>query len=102
MSVGAPNVRAMTNLVLRELPESLLRELRAAHLTNTDGSTDREIALEAGGPLMRALFRAEAELLVADALAMESGTWVPREPAERRHDALLLVLQRLRYLQQAA
>ncbi|WP_375497883.1 hypothetical protein [uncultured Jatrophihabitans sp.] len=92
----------MTNLVLRELPESLRRELQQAQLTTPQDSAHREIALEAGGPLMRALFRAEAELLVADALAMESGTWVPREPDERRHDALLLVLQRLRYLSEAA
>ena len=94
-------MRAMTNLVLRELPESLLRELGRAKLGGHGGS-DVELELEPNGPLMRALFRAEAELLVADALAMEAGTYLPREPGERRHDALLLVLQRVRNVQQAA
>ncbi|WP_375482006.1 hypothetical protein [uncultured Jatrophihabitans sp.] len=93
----------MTNLVLRELPESLRRELGRVDLTRRGGrSPDVEVVLDAGGPLMRALFRAEAELLVADALAMESGTYVARDPDERRHDALLLVLQRLAYVEAAA
>ncbi len=93
-------MRGMTNLVLRELPESLLRELQRCDLRRRDA--DVELALEAQGPLMRALLRAEAELLVADALAMEAGTYVERDPGERRHDALQLILQRLRHVQQAA
>lgn len=91
----------MTNLVLRELPESLLRELGRAELSGRDDN-DLDLELEPNGPLMRALFRAEAELLVADALAMEAGTYEPREPDERRHDALLLIVHRLRSVQQAA
>ncbi len=89
----------MTNLVLRELPESLLRELGSAQLSRPSaGQPDVQLTLEQGGPLMRALLRAEAELMVADALAMESGTYVHREPDERRHDAMLLILARLRCL----
>ena len=90
-------------MVLRELPESLLRELQRVELQpRRGGVTDFDLELEPRGPLMRAIFRAEAELLVADALAMEAGTYVDRTPDQRRHDALLLILHRLRYLQQAA
>jgi hypothetical protein len=93
----------MTNLVLRELPESLLREVAQVELTDRpDGGGDYFLELEPGGPLMRAIFRAEAELLVADALAMESGNYVPRDSDERRHDALLLILHRLRAVQRTA
>ena len=92
----------MTNLVLRELPESLLRELQRVDLRRRRDSADFDLELEPQGPLMRALFRAEAELLVADALAMEAGTYVWRDPGERRHDALLLILSRLRTGQLAA
>ena len=93
----------MTNLVLRELPESLLRELQRVELQpRRDSGADYDLELEPQGPLMRALFRAEAELLAADALAMEAGTYAERTPDQRRHDALLLILSRLRYVQQAA
>jgi hypothetical protein len=54
------------------------------------------------GPLIRALMRAEAELLVADAAAMQFGTYEERTPAQRRHDALLLIVHRLREHARAA
>ena len=93
----------MTNLVLRELPESLRRELQEAQVIHRrKGSADVDLVIEGSGPLMRALLRAEAELMVADALAMEAGTYVHRTTDERRHDALQLIFARLRGVQQTA
>ncbi|MGH8859945.1 MAG: hypothetical protein ACRDVG_01715 [Jatrophihabitantaceae bacterium] len=48
---------------------------------------------DGSGPFLRAMYRAEAELLRADADAMADGTYEHRTPAQRRHDALLLIVE---------
>ena len=47
------------------------------------------------GPLVRAMYRAEAELLLADAESMSLGVHVHRTPEQRRCDAFCLVFVRL-------
>jgi hypothetical protein len=47
------------------------------------------------GPFLRALFRAEAELLTADADALAAGRWTYRTPEQRRADAFVLMAERL-------
>jgi hypothetical protein len=54
------------------------------------------------GALARALMRAEAELLVADALAMKVGTYEDRTPDQRLADARLLIFHRLEEVTRAA
>ena len=51
--------------------------------------------MPAGGPLLRALFRAEAELLLDDVAAMVAGDWEYRTQEERSADAFVLLTQRL-------
>ena len=50
---------------------------------------------EEAEPLGRALMRLEAELLVADAAALGTSGHEERTPPQRRHDALLLLAQRI-------
>jgi hypothetical protein len=87
------------NLILGEAAGDIARELERfeAHLAG-QGSFE----IEPNGPLQRALMRAEAELLVADALAMRVGTYEARTDGARRHDALLLVVSRMAGHQRAA
>lgn len=87
------------NLILGETAGEIARELERfeAHLS---GQGDFE--MEPNGPLARALMRAEAELLVADALAMRVGTYQERSDGARRHDALLLVVSRMAEARRAA
>lgn len=87
------------NLILGETADEVARELTRfeAHLAG-QGSFE----IEPNGPLQRALMRAEAELLVADALAMRVGTYEPRTDGARRHDALLLVVSRMAEFRRAA
>jgi hypothetical protein len=47
------------------------------------------------GPLLRAIFRAEAELLLADASAMAAGAWAWRDPDQRCAAAFMLVVDRI-------
>jgi hypothetical protein len=84
---------------LGEAAGDIARELERfeSHLAGQGG-----FEMEPDGPLTRALMRAEAELLVADALAMQVGTYVPRTDGARRHDALLLVVSRLAEARRAA
>jgi hypothetical protein len=42
-----------------------------------------------GGPFRRAMMRAEAELLLEDAEALQSGTYEDRTPEQRAADALV-------------
>lgn len=79
-------------LIFGETADELGREL-ARFEGHLDGTFD--LAIEAEGPFMRALLRAEAELLVADALAMQVGTYTERTPNERRADALAFVISRM-------
>jgi hypothetical protein len=51
--------------------------------------------MQADGPLWRAILRVEAELLLADADAMASGTYAARTPNQRRADAFVLVAERI-------
>ena len=73
-----------------------------------EDADDIRRALHAGapadptGPLTRALLRAEAELLAADAAAMAFGTYVERPARRRRLDALDLVVHRLEEPSRAA
>jgi hypothetical protein len=46
------------------------------------------------GALMRAVYRCKAELLLADAEAMRSGAYRPREHDQRHQDAAVLALMR--------
>jgi hypothetical protein len=50
--------------------------------------------MRADGPLVRALYRAEAELLLADATDMADGRYVGRTPEQRRADAFLELVSR--------
>jgi hypothetical protein len=60
-----------------------------------DGRAEVTGRMSADGALMRALCRAEAELLLADADAMAAGTYRGRTPDQRRADAFVLVAERL-------
>lgn len=59
-----------------------------------DGGMEIEFALdaEAGAPFMRAMRRAEAELLLEEASAIGGGRSAPRTPDERCSDAFLRVI----------
>jgi len=46
------------------------------------------------GSAVRAIFRATAELLVADAAAMAAGSYQPRTTKERHHQAFLMLIER--------
>jgi hypothetical protein len=87
------------NLILGETVDDLARELTRFEV-HMDGRGTFE--LEPNGPMLRALMRAEAELLVADALAMRVGTYEQRTDSERRYDALLLVVSRMAESRRAA
>jgi hypothetical protein len=92
-----------SNLILGESADEICQALLGLDLAvRADGTSTLKGAVEPGGPLVRALMRAEAELLVADALAMRVGTYLDRTPAQRRHDALMLVMHRVRELGRAA
>jgi hypothetical protein len=54
-----------------------------------------ELPPETGNPLFRALMRTEAALLRKDAKALGSPDYEDRTPAQRRHDALILLVQRI-------
>jgi hypothetical protein len=45
--------------------------------------------------MMRALCRAEAELLIEERRAMSEGRYRPRSPEQRRTDAAILVIRQL-------
>lgn len=77
------------NWVLGERADELMDDLRPGNGVPT-------------GPMTRALLRAEAELMVADAAAMQFGTYRPRTVEQRRADALALVRHRLGEVAQAA
>jgi hypothetical protein len=62
---------------------------------STDGQIEIRGEMPMDGPLSRALFRAEAELLLDDVDAMTAGTWEYRTQAERGADAFVLLTQRL-------
>jgi hypothetical protein len=83
--------------VLGEHGDELVAELLELTFTFPPG----ELALIHGpvpidGAVMRALHRAEAELLVADAEAMRAGAYRHRTPGQRRADDFVLVFERLR------
>lgn len=60
-----------------------------------DGTTTVSGRLQMNGPLWRAVLRAEAELLLADADAMAAGRYETRTQDQRRNDAFVLVAERL-------
>jgi hypothetical protein len=85
-----------SNLIMGESADDIVTEMRQMKLSKyADGSGQLDGAVDSEGPFVRALMRAEAELLVADAAAMSFGTYEDRTPDERRHDALLLILHRM-------
>jgi hypothetical protein len=47
------------------------------------------------GPLLRAMYRAEAELLLGDVEAMAAGIYEHRTPEQRRADAFVLLFERI-------
>jgi hypothetical protein len=87
----------LTRTVFGEQPKDVGAELTTLDFgaSATDGWVRVEGRIEGGGPLMRALLRAEAELLLDEAAAMAAGRWTPRDPGERRADAFVLVAERL-------
>lgn len=92
-----------TNRVFGELPQDIMNDWRDLTMEPGEGGLTRvDGSVSSLGPLVRAMFRAEAELLVADAAAMAFGTYVPREPEERRHDAFAVIGERLLAYLQAA
>jgi hypothetical protein len=60
-----------------------------------DGTATVSGRFQENGPLWRAILRAEAELLMADADAMAVGRYDARTPDQRRVDAFVLVAERL-------
>jgi len=85
-----------SNLIMGESADDIVTEMRQMNITKrVDGTARLDGAVDSEGPFVRALMRAEAELLVADAAAMSFGTYKDRTPDQRRHDALLLILHRM-------
>jgi hypothetical protein len=83
-------------IVLGEHIDDLGAELLALEWGDARGGMVRITGrLRSDGPLVRAMLRAEAELLIDDAQAMADGRRVDRTPAQRRADALVLVSHRL-------
>jgi hypothetical protein len=92
-----------SNLILGESADEICEALLGMDLQLRPRGTARlNGKVDATGPLVRALLRAEAELLVADALAMKVGTYEERTPAQRRADALMLVTHRTAEVTRAA
>ena len=60
-----------------------------------DGTATVSGRMRMNGPLWRAILRAEAELLLADADAMAAGRYEGRTQDQRRTDAFVLVAERL-------
>jgi hypothetical protein len=82
--------------VLGELLDDLAMALRSMDMrVKPDGWWEISGAMPADGPLVRALLRAEAELLNGDADDMAARRWTERTPAQRRADAFVLVTERL-------
>lgn len=84
------------HLVFGESTAELVAELLQVHIEPDDGNgmTGVSGSFASAGPLIRAIFRAEAELLLADADAMAAGARVNRLPEERTADAFVLVAVR--------
>src|SRR5690348_9059930 len=84
-------------MVMGELCDDLATELLGFTFTFRPGSPTAEMTgpVDPEGPLVRALLRGEAELLMADADAMAAGTYRHRESGKRRVDALVLLVQRV-------
>jgi hypothetical protein len=83
-------------MVLGERCGDLAAELSGLELEMLPGDLARlsgKVAVD--GPLMRAMHRAEAELLLADAAAMAAGRYAHRTSEQRRHDAFLVLVGRL-------
>lgn len=60
-----------------------------------DGTARVKARLRMDGPLLRAMYRAEAEWLLADASDMAGGRYTDRTQQQRRHDAFVEVVTRL-------
>lgn len=60
-----------------------------------DGSGTLSGNIQPQGPLLRAMFRAEAELLLEDAAEMANEEWEHRTQSRRGADALVRVAERL-------
>jgi hypothetical protein len=87
----------MTSMtVLGELVDDLAAEFRSLEMdAQPDGLCEFRGRVPLDGALMRACFRAEAELLLDDTAAMAAGRWVHRTPEQRRVAAFALVTTRL-------
>jgi hypothetical protein len=88
-----------TKIVAGEPVEPLFRALRRimSEAEEVDGMYRVSTTLppEEAEPLGRALMRIEAELLVADAATVGTAQHEERTPPQRRHDALVLLAQRI-------
>ena len=83
-------------IIFGERVDDIGDELLGLEITDrSGGGVTVEVPFKQDGPLLRALFRAEAELLIADAEAMAAGSFRGRTPGQRQADALVLVAERL-------
>lgn len=84
---------------IRVLGESVLDLAEVLHTMHWQpggsGMTSVTGTVSINGPLVRALFRAEAELLLDDVAAMAAGCWKYRTQEERSVDAFVLLAQRI-------
>jgi hypothetical protein len=89
------------DLVYGEPVEHLLAGLRAfadAAMINNDGMVEASVALDppAGPSVVRAVMRAEAELLLAEADAVGAPHYKDRTSDQRSADAFMLVVKAVR------
>lgn len=83
-------------IVLGERAGDLADELLGLDLSlHSDMTATVSGQMRMDGPLWRAILRAEAELLLADAEAMAAGRYEGRTQDRRRTDAFVLVAERL-------
>jgi hypothetical protein len=81
-------------LVLGELGSDIASELSGFTVEYEGDRARLEGRFPEAGALMRAWFRAEAELLLADATDMADRRYRERTPDQRRYDAFLMLVER--------
>jgi hypothetical protein len=85
-----------TNLIMGESADDIRDALFGLNVEfRPDGRPTLRGTVPTGGPFIRALMRAEAELLAADAVAMQTGVHEACTPDQRRADAFRLLVHRV-------
>ncbi len=83
------------DLVAGERRDELIAALLEAQLSpEADGLVRLNMQLPNNCPLVRALMRVEAELIMMDADAMSTGSFEPRTSDQRRADAFMALALR--------